>query len=138
MGKKSIIAIFVLLFFLMTAALVLAQTETETTAPAVTEETAGEEAPAEGGLNPNYTIYFALSVLGAGLAIGLGACGTGVGMGSAVRGALEGAARNPDTYGRLLTTMMIGLAMIESLAIYALVIALILLYANPFAKLFGV
>jgi F-type H+-transporting ATPase subunit c len=139
MGKKSLITIFVLLFLLMTAAFVLAQTETETTAPAGTEGTAEEGAPATtGGLDPNYTIYFALSVLGAGLAIGLGACGTGVGMGSAVRGALEGAARNPDTYGRLLTTMMIGLAMIESLAIYALVIALILLYANPFAKLFGV
>jgi F-type H+-transporting ATPase subunit c len=138
MGRKSIVTVFVLLFFLMAAAVVLAQTETETTAPAVTEEGTEAEAPAEGGLNPNYTLYFALSVLGAGLAIGLGACGTGVGMGSAVRGALEGAARNPDTYGRLLTTMMIGLAMIESLAIYALVIALILLYANPFAKLFGV
>lgn len=136
MGKKSIIAVLVLLLLTVVAGLALAQTETE---PAVTEETHGAEAPAEaGGLNPNYTIYFALSVLGAGLAIGLGACGTGVGMGSAVRGALEGAARNPDTYGRLLTTMMIGLAMIESLAIYALVIALILLYANPFAKIFGV
>ena len=139
MGKKSIMTIFVLLFVLMTAAIVLAQTETETTAPpAVTEEGTEAEVPAPAGLDPNYTIYFALSVLGAGLAIGLGACGTGVGMGSAVRGALEGAARNPDTYGRLLTTMMIGLAMIESLAIYALVISLILLYANPFAKLFGV
>jgi F-type H+-transporting ATPase subunit c len=138
MGKKSIMTIFVLLFLLMTAAIVLAQAEKETTAPAVPAEKTEAGAPAAGGLNPNYTIYFALSVLGAGLAIGLGACGTGVGMGSAVRGALEGAARNPDTYGRLLTTMMIGLAMIESLAIYALVIALILLYANPFAKLFGV
>ena len=139
MGKKSFVTVFVLLFLLMTAAFVLAQTETETTEPAVTEEVTEAEAPATtGALDPNYTIYFALSVLGAGLAIGLGACGTGVGMGSAVRGALEGAARNPDTYGRLLTTMMIGLAMIESLAIYALVIALILLYANPFASLFGV
>ena len=127
MGKKSIMTIFVLLLFLMAAGIVLAEGET------------GGGAPAAGGaLDPNYTLYFALSVLGAGLAIGLGACGTGIGMGSAVRGALEGAARNPDTYGRLLTTMMIGLAMIESLAIYALVIALILLYANPFAKIFGV
>ncbi|MBN2223305.1 MAG: ATP synthase F0 subunit C [Deltaproteobacteria bacterium] len=123
MGKKAIMTVLVLLLLVATAGLALAQEET---------------GAATGALDPNYTIYFALSVLGAGLAIGLGACGTGVGMGAAVRGALEGAARNPDTYGRLLTTMMIGLAMIESLAIYALVIALILLYANPFAKLFGV
>ena len=121
---------------LSTAGLALAQEKTEGGAPAPTTEAGAPAAPA--GLPAGYTLYFALSVLGAGLAIGLGACGTGVGMGSAVRGALEGAARNPDTYGRLLTTMMIGLAMIESLAIYALVIALILLYANPFAKLFGV
>ncbi len=123
MGKKSILTVLVLLILVAVAGVALAEETTEAAA---------------GGLDPDYTIYFALSVLGAGLAIGLGACGTGVGMGSAVRGALEGAARNPDTYGRLLTTMMIGLAMIESLAIYALVISLILLYANPFAKLFGV
>ena len=123
MGKKSTVAVLCIVVFLLFAGLAFAAEGTE-----------------GGGklLDANYTLFFAYSVLGAGLAIGLGALGTGVGMGSAVRGALEGAARNPDTYGRLLTTMMIGLAMIESLAIYALVIALILLYANPFKALFGV
>ena len=42
--------------------------------------------------------------------------------------------RNPGVYGKLLTTMMIGLAMIESLAIYVLVICLIILYANPYKE----
>ena len=98
----------------------------------------GEAGGAGGKLDPAYTIFFAASVFGAGLAIGLGALGTGIGMGHAIPGALEGVARNPDTYGRLLTTLMIGLAMIESLAIYALVVSLILLYANPFKSLFGV
>jgi F-type H+-transporting ATPase subunit c len=120
MGKKSAVVILAVVALLLFAGLAFAQE--------------GEKKL----LDVNYTLFFAYSVLGAGLAIGLGALGTGVGMGSAVRGALEGAARNPDTYGRLLTTMMIGLAMIESLAIYALVIALILLYANPFKSLFGV
>ncbi len=46
MGKKSIMTVLVLLFFLMTAAVVLAQTETETTEPAVTEEETEAEAPA--------------------------------------------------------------------------------------------
>jgi F-type H+-transporting ATPase subunit c len=41
-------------------------------------------------------------------------------------------ARNPGMAGKLMTTMLLGLAMMESLAIYALVIALILLFANPF------
>jgi len=53
---------------------------------------------------------------------------------AAVRGAVEGIARNPDTSGKVTVTMLIGLAMIESLAIYALVIALILIYANPISS----
>ena len=54
-----------------------------------------------------------------------------IGQGMAVRGAVEGIARNPEASGKVTVTMLIGLAMIESLAIYALVIALILIYANP-------
>jgi F-type H+-transporting ATPase subunit c len=66
--------------------------------------------------------------LAAGLAIGLGAIGSGIGMGTAIGGACEGTSRNPEAGGRILTTMIIGLAMIESLTIYALVIAFILLF----------
>lgn len=65
--------------------------------------------------------------IGAGLAIGLAALGTGLGMGRAVGGAVEGISRNPGASNKILTVMIIGLALIESLAIYALVIALILL-----------
>lgn len=78
------------------------------------------------------TAVIQYTVLAAGLAIGLGAIGSGIGMGHAIRGALEGMSRNPETGGRLLTTMLIGLAMIESITIYALVIALILLFSNPY------
>jgi len=74
------------------------------------------------------------TVLAAGLAIGLGAIGSGIGMGTAIGGACEGTSRNPEAGGRILTTMIIGLAMIESLTIYALVIALILLFGNPYVK----
>ncbi|MCL5123359.1 MAG: ATP synthase F0 subunit C [Deltaproteobacteria bacterium] len=77
------------------------------------------------------------TVLGAGLAIGLGAIGSGIGMGTAIGGACEGTSRNPEAGGRILTTMIIGLAMIESLTIYALVVALILLFGNPYAKFLG-
>ncbi len=72
------------------------------------------------------------SVLAAGLAIGLGAIGSGIGMGTAIGGACEGTSRNPEAGGRILTTMIIGLAMIESLTIYALVVALILMFGNPY------
>ena len=78
--------------------------------------------------------FFVYSAIAAGLAIAIAAHGCGIGQGMAVRGAVEGIARNPDSSGKVTVTMLIGLAMIESLAIYALVIALILIYANPVSK----
>lgn len=77
-------------------------------------------------------IVIAALFIAAGIGMGLGAFGPGIGQGNAVRGAVEGIARNPGASGKILTTMLVGLAMMESLAIYALVIALILLFANPF------
>ena len=98
----------------------------------------GEEEGEATLLDKGYVAFFVATVLAAGLSIGIGAHGTGIGMGNAIKGAVEGVSRNPDTYGRILTTMMIGLAMIESLAIYALIVSLILLFANPFLGIFGV
>ncbi|MGK7345180.1 MAG: ATP synthase F0 subunit C [Candidatus Nitrospinota bacterium M3_3B_026] len=70
--------------------------------------------------------------LGCVIGLGLAAAGGGVGMGSAVSGAVSAMSRNPGFYGRIFTSMLIGLALIESLVIYTLVIVLLLLYANPF------
>jgi F-type H+-transporting ATPase subunit c len=64
--------------------------------------------------------------LGAGLAIGAAAFGCGMGQGRAVAAAMESIGRNPNSADRLQTPMIIGLAMIESLGIYALVIAFFL------------
>ena len=71
------------------------------------------------------------SVWAAGLAIGIAAFGCGIGQGLGVKGAVEGIARNPESSGKVTVTMLIGLAMVESLCIYALVVALILIYAHP-------
>ena len=76
--------------------------------------------------------FFSMCVIAAGIGMGLGAIGTGIGQGFAVKGAVEGISRNPSASGKILTSMMIGLAMIESLAIYALVVCLIILFANPY------
>jgi len=67
-----------------------------------------------------------LIALGAGVAIGLAALGGGMGQGRAAHAALEGIARNPSASGKIFTPMIIGLALIESLVIYALVIAFML------------
>ena len=71
--------------------------------------------------------------LAAALGIGIAAFGCGIGMGLGLKGACEGVARNPDVSGKITVTMILAFAFIESLAIYALVISFILLYANPYA-----
>ena len=76
--------------------------------------------------------FFSWCMLAAGIGMGLGSFGTGIGQGLAIQKAVEGVARNPGASGKILTTMMIGLAMIESLAIYVFVVAMIILFANPF------
>ena len=93
-----------------------------------------EEAVAATGKSSNI-LYYALAALGCGVGIGLAALGTGIGQGIGLSGACEGVARNPGASGKITTTLIIGLAMIESLAIYALVVVLILIFVNPFGKL---
>ena len=68
-----------------------------------------------------------LTAIAAGLAIGIAAFGGGLGQGRAAAAALEGIARNPNASGKLFTPMILGLALIESLVIYALVIAFMIL-----------
>ena len=70
----------------------------------------------------------AIKFLGAGLAIGAGAIGPGIGVGLVVLGALQAIGRNPDAQGQLQTVMFIGIAFAEAIAIYALVISFILLF----------
>ena len=67
-------------------------------------------------------------LLAAGLAIGLGAIGPGIGQGMIAAKALEAIGRNPEAAGKITPMMFIGLAIVESLAIYALVIAFIILF----------
>ena len=81
--------------------------------------------------------FLSVCVLAAGVTMGFGTLGPAIGGGNAVGKAVEGVARNPGASGKILTTMMIGLAMIESLAIYALVVVLIMLFVNPY-KIFAV
>lgn len=73
----------------------------------------------------NWALY-----LGAGLAIGLAGLGAGVGMGSAIRGGLEGISRNPSVASKIFTYLLVGVALIESIAIYGLVVSLILLFVK--------
>ncbi len=75
---------------------------------------AADEAAAR---SPNWGI-----AIGAGLAIGLAGLGCGIGQGLAAAGAVQGIARNPGAAGQIQTPMIIGLALIESIALYGFVI----------------
>ncbi len=79
---------------------------------------------AEGAVGP--TAAWATAI---GMGIAAGACGLGQGMG--LKAACEGTARNPEAGGKITVTLILGLAFIESLAIYALVVNLILLFVKP-------
>jgi F-type H+-transporting ATPase subunit c len=76
------------------------------------------------GLASNY----GLIALAAGLGIGIAALGGGIGQGRAAAAALDGIARNPGAAGQIRGPMILGLALIESLVIYALIISFILAF----------
>lgn len=96
-------------------------------------------APAATAAASDYTkgLVVAVSIFSAAMVMGMGTLCTALGMGHGLNGAVNAVGRNPEAQGKILTTMMVGLAMIESLAIYALVIALVVIYANPLLKIIG-
>jgi len=71
------------------------------------------------------------SIVTAGLTVAVGSIGPALGEGRALSQALDAIARQPDASDRITRTLFVGLAMVESTAIYCLVIALVLLFANP-------
>jgi F-type H+-transporting ATPase subunit c len=75
-----------------------------------------------------------VSILAAAIAVSFGAMGPALAEGKAVAAAMDAIARQPEAAGVLSRTLFVGLAMIETMAIYCLVVALLLLFANPFVK----
>lgn len=72
------------------------------------------------------------SIFTAGITIGIGAIGPALGEGRAVAQALNAIAQQPDETNTITRTLFVGLAMIESTAIYCFVVSMILIFANPF------
>jgi F-type H+-transporting ATPase subunit c len=72
------------------------------------------------------------SIFTAGLTIGLGSIAPALGEGKAVSTALSALAQQPDASSTITRTLFVGLAMIESIAIYCFVVSMILIFANPF------
>jgi F-type H+-transporting ATPase subunit c len=76
----------------------------------------------------------AISLLCAAIAVSFGAIGPALAEGRAVVAAMDAIARQPEAAGTLSRTLFVGLAMIETMAIYCLVVALLVLFANPFVR----
>ena len=98
------------------AVLVLTLAVALTATVAFAEGAAAPAAAPAGGLTAAVAALFAIAIA---------AFGGSIGMGLSISRAVEGIARNPEASGKIMTTMIIGLALIESLAIYTLVIIFI-------------
>ncbi|HER24928.1 MAG TPA: F0F1 ATP synthase subunit C [Candidatus Atribacteria bacterium] len=77
-------------------------------------------------------IIGAVSIITAGITIAIGSVGPAIGEGMALARALGAIAQQPDEANTITRTLFVGLAMVESTAIYCLVISVILIFANPF------
>ena len=80
----------------------------------------------------NVTVMGIVSIAAAALCMAIGSLGPALGEGKAIAQALASIAQQPDESGNISRTLFIGLAMIESIAIYCFVISIILIFANPF------
>ncbi len=78
------------------------------------------------------TIVAVASIITAGLTMAVGSIGPALGEGRAVATALTSLAQQPDAAATITRTLFVGLAMVESVAIYCFVVSMILIFANPF------
>ncbi len=123
MKKSLIYTVLAMVLVIVSAPFVLAAKEV------------AQAVPVAATVDYTKAIIIGCSLLAAGFAIGIGAVGAGLGLGQATSGASNAVGRNPEAQGKVMLTMMVGMAMTESVAIYALVIALVILFANPLIKL---
>ncbi len=78
------------------------------------------------------TLIAIISIATAGLTIAIGSIGPALGEGKALAQALQAIAQQPDESPAIIRTLFVGMAMVESTAIYCFVVAMILIFANPF------
>ncbi len=80
----------------------------------------------------NVTLIGVVSIVTAGITTGIGCFGPSIAEGRSVASALTSLAQQPDASSTITRTLFVGLAMIESMAIYCFVVSMILIFANPF------
>ncbi|MBW1746241.1 MAG: F0F1 ATP synthase subunit C [Deltaproteobacteria bacterium] len=80
----------------------------------------------------NISIIGAISIIVAGLTMAIGSIAPALGEGRALAQALSSIAQQPDETNSITRTLFVGMAMVESTAIYCFVVSMILIFANPF------
>jgi F-type H+-transporting ATPase subunit c len=90
------------------------------------------ETVAPGG-NMAAAVFYGNTLLAAGIGVGIAAGFCGIGMGLVISSALQGIARQPELQSKLQMSMLIGFALIEAQVLYTLFLAIIFIFANPFA-----
>lgn len=91
-------------------------------------------APGSTGGGMAAATYFGNSLIASGVGVGIAAGGCGIGMGLVISSALQGIARQPELQSKLQMNMFLGFALIEAQVLYVLFLAIIFIFANPFAK----
>ena len=86
-------------------------------------------------MNTAKIIYYSISIVTAGLTIAIAILGAASAQGKAATAAFDGMARQPEAASGISGSLILSLALIESLAIYALAISFVILFANPFSEI---
>lgn len=125
MLKRIMVSLLVVILVCATAIPVFAvgssdDAEKDQAAVTTTAENEMEEAAADDGIGAK--------AIGAAIAVGLAAAAGAIGMGMAVGKATEGISRQPEAEGKIRTTLMLGLVFIETAIIYALIIAILVIF----------
>ena len=118
--KKIYVACMVLAMLFMVTPPVFTLAETETTETDVVSDVAEADTEEDGVLGDK--------AMAAGIAIGLAAGAGAIGMGMAIAKAVEGISRQPEAEGKIRTMLMLGLVFVETAIIYALVIAILIIF----------
>lgn len=84
----------------------------------------------------NLVIIATTSIIASALVVGIGASMTGLGEASVARQAMQSIAQQPDESAKISSTLFISLSMVETSAIYCLLVAMILIFSNPFWNFF--
>lgn len=137
-NHRALMLALVVLGLILSCGVMESASAQEAMSPTAGETTAAGDVAAKSGKTgiDNLGLVAIVSIVVAGLTIAVGSIAPAIGEGRAVAQALSSIAQQPDSANTITRTLFVGLAMIESTAIYCFVVSMIMLFANPFWNYF--